>query len=108
MNIYLPAGTSFSQAIPADHNAFAFVYRGKVDIEGREVPTKTMAILENNDDTDGVTITADSQENTTVLLITDRPLREPIVQYGPFVMNSQQVIMQAVNDFQSGKFGEGA
>ncbi|MGP5556532.1 pirin-like C-terminal cupin domain-containing protein, partial [Psychrobacter celer] len=41
-------------------------------------------------------------------LITGRPLREPIVQYGPFVMNSQQEIMQAVTDFQSGKFGEGA
>ncbi len=67
-----------------------------------------MAILENNDDTDGVTITADSSEDTKVILITGRPLREPIVQYGPFVMNSQQEIMQAVNDFQSGKFGEGA
>ena len=66
-----------------------------------------MAILENNADTDGVTITADSSEDTKVILITGRPLREPIVQYGPFVMNSQQEIMQAVTDFQSGKFGEG-
>lgn len=108
LDIHLPAGTSFSQAIPADHNAFAFVYRGKVDIEGREVPTKTMAILENNDSADGVTITADSSEDTKTILITGRPLREPVVQYGPFVMNSQQEIMQAVTDFQSGKFGEGA
>ena len=67
-----------------------------------------MAILENNTDTDGVTITADSSEDTKVILITGRPLGEPIVQYGPFVMNSQQEIMQAVTDFQSGKFGEGA
>lgn len=108
LDIRLPAGTSFSQAIPADHNAFAFVYRGTVDIEGETVPTKNMAILKNDTDTDGVTITADSQEDTKVILITGRPLREPIVQYGPFVMNSQEEIMQAVNDFQSGKFGEGA
>ncbi len=108
LDIHLPAGTSFSQTIPADHNAFAFVYRGTVDIEGETVPTKTMAILKNDTDTDGVTITADSQEDTKVILITGRPLREPIVQYGPFVMNSQQEIMQAVTDFQSGKFGEGA
>ena len=108
LDIHLPAGSSFSQAIPADHNAFAFVYRGKVDIEGREVPTKTMAILENNDSADGIVITADSSEDTKVILITGRPLGEPIVQYGPFVMNSQQKIMQAVTDFQSGKFGEGA
>ena len=108
LDIYLPAGTSFSQAIPADHNAFVFVYRGTIEIAGETVPTKTMAILENNADTDGVTITADSSEDTKVILITGRPLREPIVQYGPFVMNSQQEIMQAVTDFQSGKFGEGA
>ena len=108
LDIHLPAGTSFSQTIPADHNAFAFVYRGKVDIEGRKVPTKNMAILKNHKDADGVTITADSSEDTKVILITGRPLREPIVQYGPFVMNSQQEIMQAVTDFQSGKFGEGA
>ena len=108
LDIYLPAGTSFSQAIPADHNAFAFVYRGTIEIAGETVPTKTMAILENNADTDGVTITADSSEDTKVILITGRPLGEPIVQYGPFVMNSQQEIMQAVTDFQSGKFGEGA
>ncbi len=108
LDIHLPAGTSFSQAIPADHNAFAFVYRGTIEIAGETVPTKTMAILENNADTDGVTITADSSEDTKVILITGRPLREPIVQYGPFVMNNQQEIMQAVTDFQSGKFGEGA
>ncbi len=108
LDIHLPAGTSFSQAIPADHNAFAFVYRGTIEIAGETVPTKTMAILENNTDTDGVTITADSSEDTKVILITGRPLGEPIVQYGPFVMNSQQEIMQAVTDFQNGKFGEGA
>ena len=108
LDIHLPAGTIFSQAIPADHNAFAFVYRGTIEIAGETVPTKTMAILENNTDTDGVTITADSSEDTKVILITGRPLGEPIVQYGPFVMNSQQEIMQAVTDFQSGKFGEGA
>ena len=108
LDIYLPAGTSFSQAIPADHNAFVFVYRGTIEIAGETVPTKTMAILENNADTDGVAITADSSEDTKVILITGRPLGEPIVQYGPFVMNNQQEIMQAVTDFQSGKFGEGA
>ena len=108
LDIHLPAGMSFSQAIPDDHNAFAFVYRGTIEIAGETVPTKTMAILENDESADGVTITADSSEDTKVILITGRPLREPIVQYGPFVMNSQQEIMQAVTDFQSGKFGEGA
>ena len=107
LDIHLPAGTSFSQAIPADHNAFAFVYRGTIEIAGETVPTKTMAILENNTDTDGVTITADSSEDTKVILITGRPLGEPIVQYGPFVMNNQQEIMQAVTDSKAASLVKG-
>ncbi|WP_296402770.1 pirin family protein [Psychrobacter sp.] len=106
LDIHLPAGTSFSHNIPATHNAFVFVYRGGASIEGQRVPIKTMAILSNDDDSDGVTLTA-GDEATRVILVTGRPLNEPIVQYGPFVMNSQREIIQAVNDFQNGRFGEG-
>ncbi|PKH69493.1 hypothetical protein CXF61_00040 [Psychrobacter sp. 4Dc] len=53
-------------------------------------------------------VLANSQKDTKVILITGRPLHEPIVQYGPFIMSSHQEIMQAINDFQSGKFGKGA
>lgn len=106
LDIHLPAGASFSHNIPANHNAFMFVYRGNASIEGKQVPVKNMAILKNDPNADGVTLEAGSEE-TKVILITGRPLSEPIVQYGPFVMNSQQEIIQAVNDFQQGRFGEG-
>lgn len=106
LDIHLPAGASFSHNIPANHNAFVFVYRGNASIEGKPVPVKNMAILKNDPNADGVTLEAGSEE-TKVILITGRPLNEPIVQYGPFVMNSQQEIIQAVNDFQQGRFGEG-
>ncbi len=107
LDIHLPAGARFSHNIPASHNAFVFVYRGNASIEGQQVPVKNMAILKNDPNADGITIEA-GREETKVILITGRPLNEPIVQYGPFVMNSQQEIIQAVNDYQQGRFGEGA
>ena len=63
-----------------------------------------MAILANDANTDGVTLEA--SEGSKVLIIAGRPLNEPIVEYGPFVMNTEQEIYQAVRDFQAGKFGE--
>jgi redox-sensitive bicupin YhaK (pirin superfamily) len=59
-----------------------------------------MAILAN--DGDAVRLVAGAQ-GARALLIAGRPLKEPIVQYGPFVMNSQQQIFQAVEDFRAGR-----
>ncbi len=72
---------------------------------GKPVPLNNMAILANDANTDGVTLEA--SEGSKVLIIAGRPLNEPIVEYGPFVMNTEQEIYQAVRDFQAGKFGEG-
>lgn len=71
---------------------------------GKPVPLNNMAILANDANTDGVTLEA--SEGSKVLIIAGRPLNEPIVEYGPFVMNTEQEIYQAVRDFQAGKFGE--
>ena len=98
VDIHLPAGSSFNQPLPAGHNAFVYVHRGEVDIAGRQVPAQRMAILANEADADGVTIGAAAPAR--LLLIAGRPLDEPIVQYGPFVMNSEQEIYQAVNDYR--------
>lgn len=71
---------------------------------GKPVPLNNMAILANDANTDRVTLEA--SEGSKVLIIAGRPLNEPIVEYGPFVMNTEQEIYQAVRDFQAGKFGE--
>jgi len=101
LDIELPAGASFAQALPAGHNAFVYVYRGGVKVEGTDVPVQRMAILDNNGG-DGVRITAPAASR--VLLIAGKPLNEPIAQYGPFVMNSNEEIFQAVQDYQNGRF----
>ncbi|MBV2263803.1 MAG: pirin family protein [Thauera sp.] len=101
LDLHLPAGTSFSQPLPAGHNAFVYVYRGQVKLAEAAVPVRNMAILANAADRDGVRI--DAEEDSRVLLIAGRPLGEPIAQYGPFVMNTEQEIYQAVADYRAGR-----
>jgi quercetin 2,3-dioxygenase len=102
LDLEIPAGTTFTQALPPSHNAFVFVYRGELEIGGARVPVQRMAILKNEVDSDGVVLKA--VVPTRALLIAGKPLGEPIAQYGPFVMNSNDEIFQAVQDFRSGKF----
>ncbi|WP_371763513.1 pirin family protein [Massilia sp.] len=102
LDIELPAGATFEQALPAGHNAFLYVFRGEVVVEGKAVPQARMAILDNAKAADGVRIKA--SQPSRLLLIAGRPLNEPIAQYGPFVMNTQAEVFQAVEDFRNGKF----
>jgi redox-sensitive bicupin YhaK (pirin superfamily) len=106
IDVELPAGESFSQAIRAGHNAFLYTYRGEVVVDGKAVPAQSMAILANNAGADGVTVKAGP--DSRFILLSGKPLNEPIVQYGPFVMNSQAEIFQAVEDFRAGRLGEEA
>jgi quercetin 2,3-dioxygenase len=104
LDVHLPAGSRFEQLVPAGHNAFVYVYRGEVTIAGQTVPVQRMALLANSPDTDGVVIEA--SEDAKVLLIAGQPLGEPIAQYGPFVMNTQQEIYQALSDMRDRRLGE--
>jgi hypothetical protein len=106
LDVHMPRGSRFEQTLPADHNAFLYVYRGEVSIAGRAVPVQRMAILANSAQADGVVIEASA--DARLILVSGRPLNEPIVQYGPFVMNTQQEIYQALTDFRDGRLGERA
>ncbi|MEY4592416.1 MAG: hypothetical protein RIR18_1311 [Pseudomonadota bacterium] len=103
LDIHLPAGSRFNQPLPTDHNAFVYVYRGAVNIGGQTIPAQNMGILGNSPDTDGVTLIA--SEDARLLLIAGRPLGENIVQYGPFVMNTEAEIRQALDDMRNGRLG---
>lgn len=102
LDIELPEGATFEQPLPAGHNAFLYVFRGEAVVEGKGVPQARMAILDNAQGADGVRIKAATA--TRLLLIAGRPLNEPIAQYGPFVMNTQAEVFQAVEDFRAGRF----
>ncbi|HAV36977.1 MAG TPA: hypothetical protein DCX52_11590 [Massilia sp.] len=102
LDIALPEGATFEQPLPAGHNAFIYVFRGEAVVGGKGVPQTRMAIFDNAEGSDGVVIKA--AQPTRLLLIAGRPLKEPIAQYGPFVMNTQAELHQAVEDFRSGRF----
>lgn len=102
IDLHFEGQGSFAQKLPAAHNAFVYVYRGSLKIGDIEVPEQRMAILKNSADSDGVILHAHGPARA--LLIAGQPLNEPIAQYGPFVMNTNEQIFQAVEDFQAGRF----
>lgn len=102
LDIALQAGSTFATALPMADNAFVYVYRGAVDIAGKTVGEGRLGILANDPAADGVVITAAAA--TRLILVAGKPLREPVVQYGPFVMNTQEQIYQAIADFREGRF----
>jgi quercetin 2,3-dioxygenase len=99
------AGAVFEQPLPATRNAFVYVYRGGLEVvqgdTATAVPIQRMAILTNEGD--GLVLRA--QANTRAILIAGQPLHEPIAQYGPFVMNTREELVQAVDDFRAGLMG---
>jgi len=101
LDVTMPAGSRFSQTIPAQFNAFIYVYRGEVKIGEQQVPLQRMAILKKWPQADGVTLHA--HEAARFILVAGQPLGETIAQYGPFVMNSQEEIFKAIDDFRQGK-----
>lgn len=102
LDIHLPAGAQFEQPLAVEHNAFIYAYQGELTVAGQVVPEHTMAILANEAASDGVRLEA--RADARVLLVAGRPLGEPIAQYGPFVMNTEQEIYQAVADYRAGRF----
>ena len=103
LDVTLPAGARFSHPIDSDHSAFLYPYEGRLEV-GPSGATRTLnshsaGVLTS--DGDRIEVTA-GPEGACFLVLAGSPLREPVVQYGPFVMNTRQEIEQAVRDYQSG------
>jgi len=101
IDVSLPAGAVFRQAVPQGHNAFIYPYEGAVTAGGRAIAKDQAGIL-----SDGDAVTVAATADAKFLLLAAHPLNEPVVQYGPFVMNSREEIEQAVHDYQTGKLTE--
>jgi quercetin 2,3-dioxygenase len=94
LDVHLPAGATFTHPVKDGYNAFAYVYEGA--LEG--IPNHAAAVFS----TTGA-IELKASEPARFLLLAARPIGEPIVQYGPFVMNTREEIEQAIRDYQSGR-----
>jgi redox-sensitive bicupin YhaK (pirin superfamily) len=103
LDVALAPGGRFEHALPAGHTAFAYVYEGTAVIgnppAGKEVARGHLAVLSA-----GRRVAVGAAAPARFILIAGRPLGEPVVKYGPFVMNTADEIRQAVRDYQSGRF----
>jgi redox-sensitive bicupin YhaK (pirin superfamily) len=101
LDVELAPNGRFQQPIPRDHAAFAYVYRGSARIgEGTQIAAPRLAILG-----DGDTFAAEAgAQGARFLLVSGEPTRERIARYGPFVMNSREELVQAVEDLNNGTF----
>jgi quercetin 2,3-dioxygenase len=105
-DVALPAGGVFSHPIKCDYNAFLYPYEGSVSVgpatAERMVRAHSAGVLSAGD---WLEATAGA-EGARFILLAGRPLREPVVQYGPFVMNTREEIEQAITDYRNGKLTE--
>jgi quercetin 2,3-dioxygenase len=102
----LDAGAEFRQTVPKDFNAFAYVVegRGLFGSERRIARPHDLVLFRN--DGDSISLEAPADAKLRALLIGGAPLHEPVARYGPFVMNTRQQLIEAFEDFQSGRLGE--
>ena len=100
IDVVLPAGTAFREAVPRGHTAFAYVDAGDVRFGDTVAHAPALVVFGDGD----VIEASAGPEGGRFLLAAARPLREPIARYGPFVMNTRDEIAQAFDDFQSGSF----
>lgn len=105
LDVSLQANTGFTENVPAGHNAFVYVITGELQLTDDSGSSVTLArdqlgILNNGDSIDLSSL----DNGARFLLIAGKPLNEPVVRAGPFVMNTEQELHQAFYDFQSGNF----
>lgn len=103
VDIAVQPGGAFVQQVPPGFSGFVYAYRGAGSVGTSKLRMGEAALLA--DDGDAVSVTA-GREELRVLIIAGVPLGEPIVSYGPFVMNTEAEIRQAFVDFQAGRLGE--
>lgn len=99
LDVELGAGAVFEHAIRPGYNAFLYMFEGDATVAGAVLPKSAAALLDT--DGDAVSVSAGAQ-GARFLLLAGQPIGEPMVQYGPFVMNTREEIEQALYDYQRG------
>lgn len=102
-DLHLPADASFTQSVPAEHNLFVYVYQGAIVLgeDQRQVSCGNAGLTFKGGDQ---LLIKSLGEESRLLILAGKPIREPVVQYGPFVMNTPEEIEQAIMDYRSGAF----
>lgn len=101
LNIRFDAAGVAQMDFPAHYNTAVLVVEGEITINDQKTPTNHLALMAN----EGEVFTISANEKAVVLVLSGEPLNEPIAAHGPFVMNTQEELIKAFNDFNQGKFG---
>lgn len=99
LDVHLGQGENVEVAVPEGHTAFAYIADGAVRLGGQDLAAGTLAVLG-----DGDVVAVEGTTTSRLLIAAARPLNEPIAWHGPFVMNTQEEIRQAIRDYQEGRF----
>jgi hypothetical protein len=99
LDVALAAGAGFELPLDDARNAFVYVFEGSARLAGEALTQHTLAVLGSGDTVE----IAAGEAGARFILVAGRPLGEPVVQYGPFVMNSREEIEQAVADYRDGR-----
>jgi redox-sensitive bicupin YhaK (pirin superfamily) len=100
-NARLKKGANIEINFPADYNTGLLVAEGSARINGANAPADHFVLFQN----DGEMIQIEATENCILLILSGKPINEPIAQYGPFLMNTWEELEQALEDVNAGKFG---
>ncbi|HNA28685.1 MAG TPA: pirin family protein [Thiobacillaceae bacterium] len=99
LDVALDAGGHFDLPLPVTHNTFVYVYEGDAETGGKRLPRHGLAVL-----ADGESVALDAGgEGARFILVAGKPIGEPVVQSGPFVMNTREEIETAFSDYQAGR-----
>jgi redox-sensitive bicupin YhaK (pirin superfamily) len=101
LDVHLPARAAASLPLPPTHNAFVYVYEGAAEVgeDRRPLPHRSAGLLTAGD---AVRVAA-GEQGARLLVLAGAPIGEPVVQYGPFVMNTREEIEQALHDYSQGR-----
>lgn len=105
LHFNLKPGAQFIQPVAAGYNALAYVIEGKGLFGETQTAAESDQLVLFGNDGEGIAIKTEESESLSVLLLGGIPLNEPVARYGPFVMNTQQQIVEAIEDFQNGRMG---
>lgn len=102
LDVRLTEGASGELPLPAGHNASIILLRGAVTVNGTRVDEEARLVLLSNE---GSVVKLEAAKESLILVLTGQPINEPVASYGPFVMNTQAEIVEAINDYRAGRMG---